>query len=119
MLKSIHYAYYTNLGTAQLVKGEEVLRFLHESQNVILVVLAASLILELFALIAAANRRFGRWYGLALLMLHIGIYYIMDVFIYSFAVPMVIVLINPLYLTVLLFNKILKNKRLSIKLKST
>ena len=119
VLKSIHYAYYTNLENVELVKGEEVLRFLNESQNVIHVVLAASLILELFALTAAVNRRAGRWYGLALLMLHIGIYYIMDVFIYSFAVPMVIVLINPLYLTVLLFDKILNNKRLSIKLKST
>jgi hypothetical protein len=118
VLKSFHYAYYTNLDANELVKAEEIIRFLSDSQYILVVVLAVSLVLELFALSTAINKRFARIYGLALLCMHIGINHFMDILIESFAIPMVIVLINPLFLAVLLFNKVFNKIGIMFKLKS-
>ena len=82
------------------------------------VLLAGSLTLELFALTAAVNKSYARFYGIALLLMHIGIYYFMDILIVSFAVPMVFVMINPFYLAVFLYDKMLKKPTFPHTLKS-
>lgn len=113
ILKSFHYEYYTTLDLNQLIKANEFVQFLTESQNLMVIVLSATLVLELFALTAAINKGIARIYGFALLFMHIGIYYFMDVLITSFAFPMVIVLINPFFLAVLLYNKMSNRTNLS------
>ena len=113
VLKSFHYKYYTTLELNQLIKANEFVEFLTESQNLLVIVLSATLILELMALTAAINKGYARIYGFFLLLMHIGIYHFMDVLITSFAFPMVIILINPFFLTVLLFNKISNKTKLS------
>ncbi len=113
ILKSFHYKYYTTLDLNQLIKANEFVQFLTESQNSMVIVLSATLFLELFALTAAINKEFARIYGFGLLFMHIGIYYFMDVLITSFAFPMVIVLINPFFLAVLLYNKMSNRTNLS------
>jgi hypothetical protein len=119
VLKSFHYSYYTNLDGSELVKATEVIQFLNDSQNSMIAVLAASLLIEFFALTAAIDKTYARFYGFGLLLMHIGIHYFMGILIISFAVPMVIVLINPLYLVVHLGTKTLKNKTLPFRIKST
>ena len=118
VLKSFYYHYYTTLDSTELVKAYEIVQFLTESQNILVVLLAGSLTLELFALTAAVNKSYARFYGIALLLMHIGIYYFMDILIVSFAVPMVFVMINPFYLAVFLYDKMLKKPTFPHTLKS-
>ena len=59
---------------------------------------AGSLTLELFAWIAVINKRSAFIYGLLLLAMHIGISYFMNILIISIVYPMLIFMINPLYL---------------------
>tara|TARA_B110000503_G_scaffold140518_1_gene231591 strand:- start:1342 stop:2211 length:870 start_codon:yes stop_codon:yes gene_type:complete len=115
VLKSFHHAYYTNLDASQLAKAADVIQFLNESQNMIVIVLTCALLLEFFALTAVINKIYGRIYGMALLLMHIGIHYFMDILIISFVYPMIIVLINPFFLMVLFFNKGFKNMTLFLK----
>ena len=116
VLKSFHYKYYTTLDLNQLIKANEFVQFLTKSQNSLVIVLSATLVLELFALTAAINKGIARIYGFGLLFMHIGIYYFMDVLITSFAFPMVIVLINPFFLAVLLYNKMSNRTNLSSRI---
>jgi hypothetical protein len=117
VLKSFHYEYYTTFDRSELIKATEVVQFLQEYQGVLTILLACSLVVEFFALSAAINRIYARAYGLVLLLMHIGISYFMDIFISSFAIPMVILLINPLYLAVLLYHKIFKKSTVSTTFK--
>jgi hypothetical protein len=103
VLKSFHYKYYTNLDTEQLVKAIDFVEYLKGSENLIITVLMATLLLEFFALTAAINKTYARYYGFLLLLMHLGIYCFMDIFITSFAIPMAIVLINPMFLGLHLF----------------
>tara|TARA_B110000046_G_scaffold34000_1_gene36647 strand:+ start:18046 stop:18927 length:882 start_codon:yes stop_codon:yes gene_type:complete len=117
VLKSFHYNYYTTLNGSELLKADEIVHFLSEYQNVLIGLLIFSLMLEFFALTAAINRGYARVYGIALLFMHIGIYFFMDIIIISFVVPMVFVLINPLFLAVLLYNKIFRKPILPLTFK--
>ena len=105
VLKSFHYSYYTELDVSQLAKANDFVLFLSDSKGLLLTALITTLIMEFFSLTAVLNKTYARVYGIALLLMHLGIYYFMDVLITSFAIPMVIVLINPIFLGLLLFKR--------------
>lgn len=108
VLKSFNYEYYNNLDYSKIIKSTEVVQFLNGAQDILIILLSVSLILEFFALTAAINKKYARFYGVALLAMHLGIFYFMDILIFSFIFPMVIVLINPFFLIVRLIQIIIK-----------
>jgi hypothetical protein len=96
VLKSFYYNWATDGKVEHIAKGEQIVKFIEENSGSLEIMLWASLFLELFAFSTAVNIKYARFYGVALLMMHIGISMTMDILIMSFVVPMVIILINPL-----------------------
>jgi len=96
VLKSFYYNWATDGKVEHITKGEQIVKFIEENSGSLEIMLWASLLLELFAFTTAVNIKYARFYGVGLLMMHIGISMTMDILIMSFVVPMVIVLINPL-----------------------
>lgn len=96
VLKSFYYNWATDGKVESVAKGEQIVKFIEENSSSLEVMLWVSLILELFAFTTAINIKYARFYGMALLIMHIGISITMDILIMSFVVPMVIILINPL-----------------------
>jgi hypothetical protein len=98
ILKS-HYYTYIDLGNEKwLIKGYELVNFIESHPYLLFFLLASSLLLELGAFLVIFSRRHAIIYGLLLLSMHIGIYWVMEIAIVSILFPMLIFLINPLYL---------------------
>lgn len=109
ILKS-HYYTYIDLGNEKwLNKGYELVNFIEAHPYLLIILLASSLILELGAFLAIFSRRHAVFYGLLLLSMHIGIYWVMEIAIVSILFPMLIFMLNPLYLMWLVLVKLFKN----------
>lgn len=106
ILKS-HYYTYIDLGNEKwLAKGYELVNFIEAHPYLLIFLLASSLILELGAFLAIFSRRHAIIYGLLLLSMHIGIYWVMEIAIVSILFPMLIFMLNPLYLGWLVLNSL-------------
>jgi len=115
ILKS-HYYTYIDLGNESwLAKGYELVKFIEAHPYLLTFLLASSLLLELGAFLAIYSRRHAIMYGLLLLFMHIGIYWVMEIAIVSILFPMLIFMINPLYLIWIIFNHLLKKILYSIR----
>lgn len=103
ILKS-HYQEFSDYGNKTcLIKGNIMVHFIENHQLLLYIVLFISLMLELFSMIALRNKQFSFFYGILLFLMHLGIFYIMDISILPIIVPMVIFMINPLFVLGRLF----------------
>jgi hypothetical protein len=115
IVKSFNYNWVTNLDTSQLDKAAYFVELINQNQSIILILLSISLLLEFFIPLAVINRGYARIYGLALFVMHLGIYYFMDIVIISFLVPMIIIFINPIYCLSYFLEKTFKKINKSFK----
>jgi hypothetical protein len=75
----------------------------------VMLVLAFTLIIEFFAFVSIFNKKYSLICGTLLLIMHIGIYLVLDVAIKGTYIPMLIFMINPLFLkNLLILNNIFK-----------
>jgi len=105
IVKSFNYNWVTNLNGEELDKAAYFVKLINQNQFTLFVLLSISWLLEFFIPLAIVQRGYARIYGIALLGMHIGIFYFMDIVIISFVVPMIIIFINPLYCIMTLLDK--------------
>lgn len=97
VLKS-HEAHYASTANKEwLMKGEQMAAFIDAHPVLISGLLLATLLLELCAMVAIISKRTALFYGIALLVMHIGMYVVMNIFLFSIFFPMFFFLLNPLY----------------------
>ncbi len=99
ILKSHYYKYITTIDPQHLEAGNTYIRFIENYPNSIAILLTTSLILELFAWVSCLNKKYALVYGCLLFLMHVGIKYIMDISLVGISRPMIIFMINPLFIT--------------------
>ena len=106
MLKG-YCANYFNWGDKdQLQLGLDLANFALHHSLVVKWLFGFSLIFELFAFLAVKNKARTFVYGLLLTGMHIGIYYFMHIVIVAIFFPMLLFMVNPVYILYLFFIKV-------------
>ncbi len=95
ILKSFQYKYVTNGDWSAVQQGQEMAIYLIQNPAVTTFLLSAALVLELFALVAVLNVKLRFWYGLSLLCMHIAIWQIMNINLFSISFLMALFFIFP------------------------
>jgi hypothetical protein len=98
ILKSYHYKYVNYAEHNILKEGIEFATYVQDNQNIITTLLTISLILELFAWISLGSKKRAIIYGILLLFMHIGIKLTMDIVLVAIIGPMLIFMVNPLFI---------------------
>jgi hypothetical protein len=98
ILKSYYYKFVNYADYMILKEGIELASFVQDNQNVITALLTISLILELFAWISLGSKKRAIIYGILLLSMHIGIKITMDISLVAISGPMLIFMVNPLFI---------------------
>jgi hypothetical protein len=109
IMKSFFYSYVNDGNYFFIQKGIEMINNFNNNLYLIYFLLGISLLLELFALISIFNKKNALIYGFLLMFMHIGIHVVLDISIKGIYIPMIIFMINPLFLIWNLI-KILKSK---------
>lgn len=100
ILKSFHYQY-IDLGNAEYLREANIMvGAFGKNENLIYIALACTLIIEAFALISILNKKTAFVYGTLLLLMHAGIAHVMAINITAIVYPMIIFMLNPIYLAV-------------------
>jgi hypothetical protein len=98
ILKSYHYKFVNYADFNILKEGIDFASFVQDNQYVITALLTISLVLELFAWISLGSKKRAIIYGTLLLFMHIGIKLTMDISLVTIFGPMLIFMVNPLYI---------------------
>lgn len=98
ILKSNYYDYIGNGDIINVLNGWKNVELIQKHTYLLYLLLASSLILELFSFISILGKRQAFVYGALLSGMHIGIYLLMNIRIEAIILPMVIFMVNPLYL---------------------
>jgi hypothetical protein len=98
ILKGYSYTYFNTGDITAYKLGMARAAFITQHKAMVEIVCGISLFLELFAWIAVKNKRTAFVYGLLLLAMHVGIFYFLNVFIGAVFYPMLVFMVNPLYL---------------------
>lgn len=106
VIKSFDYAYFDTGLHQPLLKGTSMATFITHNPLLIEVIFGTALVLELCSFILLFRKTVAFAYALLLLCMHIGILLVMDIFFPTISVPLVIIIINPLYLLYLTMNSI-------------
>lgn len=100
VLKSSYFGYADYNDLNFINHGSKIVEILQTYPVVISVCLFITLLLESFAVISAIGKQAAFFYGTLLLVMHIGIYLVLNIKIDSFIYPMLIFFINPLFLLI-------------------
>ena len=98
VVKSFSTEYFTIGDEYPLVQGKAIVSDLMDRTELIQLVLLFALLVEFTSPLAIFGRRWAIVIGTLLLLMHIGIEWVMNIYIDVIGHPMVIVLINPWYL---------------------
>ena len=102
-------AAYFNFGDiSQLQKGITLAAFALHHALFVKILFGVSLFLELFAWVAVKNKTRTLVYGLLLTGMHMGIYYFMHILIVAIFFPMLLFMVNPVYLLYFSFTQVLQ-----------
>ncbi len=114
-----NYFVFVNNGNIEKINGAyKMIDLVNQYSSGVMVVLAFTLVIELFALFSIINKKSAFIYGILLLLMHIGIYIVLDIAIMGAYIPMLIFMINPLYLFFIFIKKLkfyLANCLLNVK----
>lgn len=110
IIKGYSYAYFNTGDIRQFNKGMKHANFILQHAFLAKALLGTSLILELFAWVGVRNKQTTFIFGLMLAAMHLGIWYFMNILIAAVVYPMLIFMVNPLYLLYLLFRKLWPEK---------
>lgn len=94
VLKSKMYEYATTGNTGTLMLGQNYYNFIVDHPIVIGVLLLGALLLEGFAFLSNFNYKIAFFWGIGLIGMHIGIYFLMDIFIISIILSMLLFIFN-------------------------
>lgn len=97
ILKSARFEYYSKGNELVLDHAQQLAVAISQHPFFIKALLWISLLLELFCPLVVLNSKWRAMYGLALLLMHIGIYWVMDILIAGQVYPMLVFFVNPLY----------------------
>lgn len=97
VMKNHYFNYFNTADTGALAIAAEQTAFFLQHNNLLIFLLASSLLLELFAFTALFGEKWQLGIGILLLGMHIGIYVVMGILIGGIAFNMVIFFLNPLY----------------------
>lgn len=105
IIKSHYYNYVNNADLSFLESGNKLALSAQENNFVVTVLLTSSLILELFVWISIGNKKRTLVYGILLMLMHIGIKLIMEISLVGILRPMLIFMVNPLFVCWVLLIK--------------
>jgi hypothetical protein len=106
ILKGFSAEYFDTANVSALQKGHLLANALLAHKQELKLLLWGSLLLELFCFTATLHPRLKLIYGIALALMHLGIYLTMNILIGGLVYPMLTFFINPLYLLYLLIQKL-------------
>ncbi len=106
VLKGFSSEYFDTGNYSVLQNGYSLAKSMLAHKQELKLLLWVSLLLELFCFIATFHPRLTLVYGIALAMMHMGIYLSMNILIGGLVYPMLTFFINPLYLLYLLIQKL-------------
>jgi hypothetical protein len=109
IMKSFFYSFVNDGNNFFIQKGNEMIKTFNNNLYLIYFLLGFSLFLEFFAVISIFNKKISFIYGLLLLVMHIGIYWVLDIAIKGIYIPMLIFMVNPLFLFWIILKEI-KNR---------
>jgi hypothetical protein len=106
IMKSFFYSYVNDGNNFFIQKGNEMIKTFNNNLYLVYFLLGFSLFLEFFAVVSIFNKKISFIYGLLLLVMHIGIFWVLDVAIKGIYIPMLIFMVNPLFLFWIILKKI-------------
>jgi len=109
IMKSFFYSFVNDGNNFFIQKGNEMIKTFNNNLYLIYFLLGFSLFLEFFAVVSIFNKKISFIYGLLLLVMHIGIYWVLDIAIKGIYIPMLIFMVNPLFLFWIILKEI-KNR---------
>ena len=109
IMKTNYFGYVNDANIEHIRNANHVIDLLSKYSVGVMFVLAFTLIIEFFAIVSVFNKKYSFIYGILLMMMHIGIYLVLDVAIKGTYIPMLIFMVNPFFLFWMIF-KALKNK---------
>lgn len=109
IMKTNYFGYVNDANIEHIINAHQVIELLSKYSVGVMLVLAFTLIIEFFAFVSIFNKKYSFIYGILLMFMHIGIYLVLDVAIKGTYIPMLIFMINPLYL-IWIIIKTLKSK---------
>lgn len=97
ILKSYYYSYIDHDNIVILEKGKNIVAFIEHNQVLVSILLTGALLLEITALVSIISKKTAMFYGLLLLLMHLGIFLVMRISITPIILPMALFMLNPAY----------------------
>lgn len=98
ILKTNYFVFVNDGNIKHISDALDMVGLINKYSHAVLFVLACSLAIELFALVSVFNKKCAFFYGILLLFMHIGIYIVLDIAILGAYVPMLVFMVNPVFL---------------------
>jgi hypothetical protein len=117
IMKTNYFGYVNDANIEHINNAHHVIELLSNYSGGVMFVLAFTLIIEFFAFLSIFNKKYSFICGILILIMHIGIYLVLDVAIKGTYLPMIIFMLNPLYL--MWFIYISAKKKINIKFQKT
>jgi hypothetical protein len=109
IMKTNYSAYVNDFNIKHINNAFYIINGFNKYFFIVIFILAFTLIIELFALFSVFSKKNAFIYGLLLMFMHIGIYIVLNIAIIGAYIPMLIFMLNPLYL-IWIIIKTLKSK---------
>lgn len=108
IMKTNYFGFVNDGNIAHITNARQIINLLDKYSFGVMFVLAFTLIIELFAVVSIINKKYAFVYGILLVFMHIGIYLVLDVAIGGTYIPMLIFMVNPIFLFWITLKKIKK-----------
>ncbi len=108
IMKTNYFGFVNDGNLEHITNANHIINLVDKYSLGVMFVLAFTLIIELFAVISIINKKYAFVYGLLLVFMHIGFYLVLDVAIAGTYIPMLIFMINPVFIFWIIL-KALKN----------
>jgi len=106
IMKTNYFGFVNDGNIAHITNARQIINLLDKYSFGVMFVLAFTLIIELFAVVSIINKKYAFVYGILLVFMHIGIYLVLDVAIGGTYIPMLIFMVNPMFLFWITLKKI-------------
>lgn len=106
IMKTNYFGFVNDGNIAHITNARLIINLLDKYSFGVMFILAFTLIIELFAVVSIINKKYAFVYGILLVFMHIGIYLVLDVAIGGTYIPMLIFMVNPMFLFWITLKKI-------------
>ena len=106
IMKTNYFGFVNDGNIAHITNARLIINLLDKYSFGVMFILAFTLIIELFAVVSIINKKYAFVYGVLLVFMHIGIYLVLDVAIGGTYIPMLIFMVNPVFLFWITLKKI-------------